>query len=166
MIFLWGYLTLEAVHKSLPHDRLTRSKYGEWMTCERQNSTHQRKGSTTEGSVEVLFLVAVNSCQVSLLGRFHSKSSLETADSPVASQQAWRLYQWRQAQKQREWCGSERGDGAFAGFTPTHMPQQISQLRLHLTLDMQLTKQTRTEGWEGCVRRRRLAKREGMEVGA
>lgn len=49
-----------------------------------------RSGGTTVGSVEVLSLVAINSCQVSLLGGFHPNSSLETTEGLLASQQASR----------------------------------------------------------------------------
>lgn len=104
-------------------------------------------GGTTVGSVEVLSLVAINSCQVSLLGGFHPNSSLETTEGLLASQQASRSLT----------TADSPGDGGrdaggwrhhFTGFTPTHMPQWIRQLRLHLTLDMQPTKQTSMEGWE------------------
>lgn len=47
-------------------------------------------GGTTVGSVEVLSLVSINSCQVSLLGGFHPNSSLETTEGLLASQQASR----------------------------------------------------------------------------
>lgn len=47
-------------------------------------------GGTTVGSVEVLSLVAINSCQVSLLGGFHPNSSMETNEGLLASQQASR----------------------------------------------------------------------------
>lgn len=47
-------------------------------------------GGTTVGSVEVLSLVAINSCQVSSLGGFHPNSSLETTEGLLASQQASR----------------------------------------------------------------------------
>lgn len=49
------------------------------------------RGSTTVGSVEVLSLVAVNGCQVSLLGGFLPNSSLETTGGLLASQQAGAL---------------------------------------------------------------------------
>lgn len=44
--------------------------------------------------------------------------------------------------------GREPGVHHFTGFTPTHMPQRITQLGLHLTLDMQPTKRTSAAGWE------------------
>lgn len=51
------------------------------------------------------------------------------------------------ALEQRGRCGGS-GPCRFAGFTLSHMPQPISQLRLHLTLDMRPAAQTSAWGWE------------------
>lgn len=106
-------------------------------------------GGTTVGSVEVLSLVAVNGCQVSLLGGFHPNSSLETAEGLLASQQAGALPIQTAPGTDGGDVGERQGASGghhFSGFTPTHTPQRISQLGLHLTLDMQPTKQTSMEG--------------------
>ena len=106
---------------------------------------------TTVGSVKVPSLVAVNGCQVSLLGGFHPNSSFETAKGLLPSQQAGALpVQTAPGTEGAMW---QKGRGAtgghhFPGFTPTHTTHWISQLGLHLTLDMQPTKQTSMEGWE------------------
>lgn len=108
------------------------------MSCDTQPVTHQQC-STTVGSVEVLSLVAANGCQVSLLGGFHPNSSLETAEGLLASQQAGALPMQTTPGTEGGMWEKERGVSGghhFTGFTPTHTPQRISQLGLHLTLDM------------------------------
>lgn len=94
--------------------------------------------------------MAVNGCQVSLLGGFHPNSSWETAEGLLASHQA-RALPMQTAGGREGGKDVGEGEGAsrahhFTGFTPTHTPQWISQLGLHLTLDMQPTKQTSMEG--------------------
>lgn len=101
--------------------------------------------SPAVGSVEVPSLVAINGCQASLQGGFHPNRSLETAEDLPASQQAAALPMLTAPETEgvmRDCAGGH----CSAGFTPTHMPQQISQRRLHLTLDMQPTKQTSRMG--------------------
>lgn len=99
------------------------------------------------GSVQVLSLVAVNGCQVSLLRGFHPNSSLETAEGLLASRKAGALLmQTAPGTEAGMWEKEREGGQHFTGFTPTHTPQRISQLGLHLTLDMQPTKQTSMEG--------------------